>query len=237
MASLKETLDLLLALQDIDKQILRARKARTNLDNGEAADKAAINARNVYQTKYDAYHKAAAELKDNELKLASIEAKVKQNKQRLYQGTVTNAKELSNIEKEIASLGRQRSDLDGRILELMDTADALRVEMDAAEAEANQADRQSATAVTEFRTKYDSLSEELEILTRRRADSVACVEDTAMLKKYEELSAKLGGVGIAKIANLNCGGCNMTLPTMLIKNTKDLGEMQVCENCGRILAP
>lgn len=237
MASLKETLDLLLQLQDIDKQIQRAQRSQKGLDTGSAAEAAANSARNTFETKNAAYHTASTELKDNELKLASIEAKVKQYQQKLYQGTVTNAKELSNIEKEVAALGRQRSDLDSRVLELMDTVDQLRSEMDVADEEAKVAQQKLETAMSDFRIRYDGLTQELDILMRQRNDVVSCIEDKALLKKYEDLRAKSGGIGIAKIANQNCGGCNMTLPTTIIKNTKDLGQVQICENCGRILAP
>src|ERR687886_568955 len=102
---LQDTLRALAALQQIDTQIQRARRA-------QAARQAANTAR-------DTLHRLTAEQKDNELKEEAIETKRKNYQQRLYQGSVTNPKELSNIEREIEALGRQRSDLDGRILELM----------------------------------------------------------------------------------------------------------------------
>jgi predicted nucleic acid-binding Zn-ribbon protein len=108
MAYLHATLNALLDLQNIDRQIQRAKRAQAGLDNGSNAEAAANSARSLYETKNSGYHKAMGELKDCELKLAALEQKLKSYQQKLYQGTVTNAKELANIEKEIAALGRQR---------------------------------------------------------------------------------------------------------------------------------
>src|SRR5580704_4815137 len=119
MTDLPTTLKSLLELQQIDRQIQRAKKAQSTLDTGETARAAATQARDLYNAKNTAYHRASGDLKDTELKLAALETKLKTYQQKLYQGGITNAKELSNIEKEIHALGRQRSDLDGKILELM----------------------------------------------------------------------------------------------------------------------
>ncbi len=81
------------------------------------------------QQKRTALHKVSGDLKDTELKLEGVETKRKNYQQKLYQGTVTNAKELANIEKEIEALGRQRSDLDGKVLELMEQVEQAQAEM------------------------------------------------------------------------------------------------------------
>jgi hypothetical protein len=237
MASLRDTLTALLNLQQVDRQIQRAKKAQAGLDNGSTAAAESTAARSAYEAKNDGYHRASGELKDCELKLATLEQKLKVYEQKLYQGTVTNPKELANIEKEIAALGRQRSDLDGRILELMDEVDQKKTDAELAHAEANAKDAGRQAAVEQFRAEYDRYNQEIESLMRERADAQALVNDPPLLKRYDEIRAKSGGVGIVQITNQNCGGCNMTLPTAQIKAVKDAEEVQTCENCRRILAP
>ncbi len=61
------------------------------------------------------------------------------------------------------------------------------------------------------------------------------MEDKALLKRYDDIRAKAGGVGIAKIEGSACGGCHMTLPATLIKAVKEMAQPQTCENCGRLL--
>ncbi len=235
MPTIPETLKALYAVQQIDSAIQRSKKAQAALDNGTAATAAAEAARSVAQEKRSDWQKSSGDLKDSELKLDTIETKRKSYQQKLYQGTVTNPKELSNIEKEIEALGRQRSDLDGRILELMEEVEQAQAALTVAEEEARQAEGHQSATVSAFRSRHEALDLELTDLAQQRRDAATMVEDKAALKRYEDIRAKSGGIGIAKIEGNACGGCHMTLPATLIKTVKEGAQMQTCENCGRLL--
>ena len=235
MPTVPETLKALYALQLVDSQIQRAKRAQAALDNGTAAAAAAQAARDQAQARRGEWQKLAGELKDSELKSAAVETKRKNYQQKLYQGTVTNPKELANIEKEIEALGRQQSDLDGRVLELMDGAEQAQAALTVAEEQARQADGHRAEVVASFRSRHEALDLELADLTRQRSEVEPLVEDRAALKRYEAIRAKPGGIGIARIEGNSCGGCHMTLSSTSIKAVKEGTQMQTCENCGRIL--
>ncbi|MGO8670602.1 MAG: zinc ribbon domain-containing protein [Capsulimonadaceae bacterium] len=236
MTSLRDTLASLVALQQIDRQLQRVRRSQAALDNGSGAKEKFTAARDAYEAKNTALHRVSTELKDCELKLASVETKMTTYRNKLYQGTVTNAKELANIEKEIAALGRQRSDLDDKILDLMEQVEQRRGDARAAEAEMSEAECAHQAALARFQSEHEKMCDELSDLTKQRADAVGNVSDAALLKRYDDLRAK-AGVGIVQIANHNCGGCNMTLPTAQVKLVRDAEQIQSCENCGRLLAP
>ena len=233
--SVPEILQQLLALQQIDSQIQRAKRQQAALDTGAEAGAQFEAAQSAARQALAAAHKAAGELKDNELKLSSIEAKRKQYQQKLYQGSITNARELGNIEREIEALGRQRSDLDGRILELMEESEKLQEEADRAEAAARQAETHQADVVAAFRSRYEALSLELTELQPRRSEAAAAIADAALLKRYETIRAKAGGIGIARVEGNDCGGCRMTLPSSIVKAVRESPDVQTCENCGRLL--
>lgn len=235
MPTVSETLGALYAVQQIDTQVLRARKTQAGLDNGTVAGAASAAAGTEAKGKKAELHKLAGELKDSELKLETVEGKRKSYQQKLYQGTVTNARELANIEKEIEALGRQQSDLDGRILTLMDEAESAGAASAAADAAGRAAEGHQAEVLAAYRSRYDALTLELTNLTRQRQDAAARVEDKAALKRYDDLRAKLSGIGIAKIEGDTCSGCRMKLGSALIKSVKEAASMQTCENCGRLL--
>ncbi len=235
MPSVPETLTALYAVQQIDTLIQRAKRSQVNLDNGTAAGTAAAAAGSAAQAKKSALHALAGDLKDNELKLSTVETKRKTYQQKLYQGSVTNAKELANIEREIEALGRQQSDLDGRILMLMEEVEQAQAESSVTEAQAHTAEGHRAEVVAAYRSRYDALSLEIGDLTQRRESTAAGVEDKAAMKRYNDIRAKAGGIGIAKIEGDTCGGCHMKLSSTLIKAVKEQAQMQTCENCGRLL--
>ncbi len=235
MPSVPETLTALYAVQQIDTQILRAKRSQSNLDNGTAAAAAAAAANAAAQAKKAELHTLAGDLKDNELKLSTVETKRKSYQQKLYQGSVTNAKELANIEREIEALGRQQSDLDGRILILMEEVEQAQVGSSAAEAEAHTAEGHRAEIIAAYRSRYEALTLELTSLMQQRDNAAASVEDKAVLKRYDGIRAKAAGIGIAKVEGDTCGGCRMKLSSTLIKAVKEQAQIQTCENCGRLL--
>lgn len=237
MPSVRDTLTALYAVQEIDTLLVRAKRSQAGLDNGTEASAAAEAANAASKQKRDALHKLAGELKDSELKLETVETKRKSYQQKLYQGTVTNARELANIEKEIEALGRQQSDLDGRILALMEEVEQAQADSSVAEAQARAAEGHRTEVLAAYRSRYDALALELSSLTQQREAAAARVEDAAALKRYDAIRVKSAGIGIAKIEGDTCGGCRMKLSSTLIKAVKELAQTQTCENCGRLLLP
>ena len=235
MPTSTETLQALYALQQLDSRIQQAKRSQSSLDNGTQATAQSEAAKSAASAKRTALHKISGDLKDSELKLSALETKRLSYQQKLYQGTVTNAKELANIEREIEALGRQRSDLDSRILELMEQAEQSQADSALADAQASQAEGHRAEILNQFRARYDALTLELATLTPQRDSAALTVEDKKLLKKYEDMRPKMGGVGIAKIEGNSCGGCHMTLPSGLIKAVKEAAAPQVCDNCGRLI--
>jgi len=237
MPSVPETLTALYAVQEIDTLIQRAKRSQAGLDNGTAASAAAEAANTAAKQKRDDLHKRAGDLKDSELKLETVEAKRKNYQQKLYQGSVTNARELANIEKEIEALGRQQSDLDGRILALMEEVEQAQAESSVAEAQAHTAEGHWTEVLAAYRSRYDALALELTTLAQQREAAAAKVEDKTALKRYDAIRVKSAGIGIAKIEGDTCGGCRMKLSSTLIKAVKEQAQIETCENCGRLLLP
>ena len=58
--------------------------------------------------------------------------------------------------------------------------------------------------------------------------------DKALLKKYALVKSH-HAVPIAKVENNQCSGCNMSLPTAVVKRVSTGLSLVECENCGRIL--
>lgn len=234
---LEENLGALLALQQIDSHIGRVRRAMAGLDDGTQAAAAAREAQAAAKSRRDTLHQLSGDLKDSELKLSGVESKQKNYQQRLYQGTVTNPKELSNIEREIEALGRQRSDLDGRILDLMEQVETAQGEAEAADAQAREAEAHLTETVAAFQSRHRTLEQDLADAARRRSEAAGAVTDKALLKRYEDIRARPGGLGIVRIEGTDCGGCHMVLPASQIKAVREMQAPQACENCGRLLAP
>ena len=92
--------------------------------------------------------------------------------------------------------------------------------------------------------QYDALRVECEAEREARADEIAKHDknleklaksvDPAHMERYNKVRQH-HAVPIAKIVNSKCGGCNMSLPMVMLKKIATSDNVIECENCGRIL--
>jgi len=75
------------------------------------------------------------------------------------------------------------------------------------------------------------------VAERDQRDAAASAVAEELLARYEQLRARLGGIGAAKLEHGTCMGCRMKLPATEIDRLKREPEDAVvtCDQCGRIL--
>lgn len=234
-------LSLLLTLQDHDTTLDQLRHRRDNLP--ERAELTAI-AREVEQL--DARTEATAEQRDElarlqqrlEDEIDALEAKSTSVDRTLYSGTVNNPRELTALQEELAALGRRRSQLEDRVLELMEEREPLDTALDQAATrriELVTRHEQVGTALVEAEAALDAALAE----AAERRDEAAAGIPAPLLAEYERLRSRMGGVAVAPLQGRSCGGCHLALSAVEIDRLRHLppGTVVHCEECGRILVP
>ncbi|MEZ4627317.1 MAG: C4-type zinc ribbon domain-containing protein [Eubacteriales bacterium] len=68
----------------------------------------------------------------------------------------------------------------------------------------------------------------------KKLATLAKTVDPVLLERYNKVKQH-HAVPIAKIVNSKCGGCNMSLPMVMLKKIATTDGIVECENCGRIL--
>lgn len=231
---MSENLKTLYELQKIDSGLIKAQKARASLDAGASLKQQLEIIRKDHASVEKLYHEATTELRDCELNLKSIEAKTKTYQDKLYAGKVTNAKELSSMEKEIEMLGRQKDKLEERILELMDLVEARKKTFNSAQTLLAKREAEYTDYIAGQRKQAALLNAKIKEYTALREEAAPKV-DKVLLARYENMRGRLAGVGVSKVTEGTCSACH----TQLLKNTlhalADDTEIQTCENCSRIL--
>jgi len=232
-----EQLSLLCELQDIDT---RMSEAQARLD-------ALVE---VLQTEekikhYSAAHAKAAksllereaQAKDLDLQLKSIDEKRSSYEKKLYSGKVTNPKELSAMEKEIAMLKEQQGQLDEKVLEALETAKnsrekaaSLAKSCDVLQRRLEAARKQESSERTEMEALLASLQPKREAL-------VAKITDKALYTRYESVRVRSKSTGMAYALDGKCGGCRIGMRGVTMQELRNSDSFTCCENCGRILVP
>lgn len=173
--------------------------------------------------------------RDLNLELDGLNSKVKRSEQRLYSGNVKNPKELSDLQSEIASLGRRRTGLEDDILEAM-------IMIEEAETEKTAADESLATVQTKweraqanYKQEQNELALALHQLMTKRKEQLKMVTAES-LSEYESLSRSKNGLAIAKLRANMCLGCRTTVSANIERLARQ-GQRAYCGNCGRIVVP
>ncbi|MCS7259840.1 MAG: hypothetical protein NZ765_03555 [Anaerolineae bacterium] len=179
-------------------------------------------------------HACHAQTKDLDLELRSLTQRIEADEQRLYSGRVTNPKELTSLQNDVAALKRWREKKEESLLEAMEAEE---------EAKAQLAEARAALArvTEEWQSTQAKLSAEKECLEQRRSElqeyrrflcSTLAESD---LEIYNRLRVRKGGRAVAGVKNGVCQGCHVAPPLHQIQQASLGSELVFCNNCGRIL--
>jgi predicted nucleic acid-binding Zn-ribbon protein len=232
--ALKEDLALLYELQHADTSLDRLAQELATLDDGSRAARRAQEAAATLQTAADQLRHTEGELKDRELALESTEAERKQKWQRAYGGTVSDAKELSALERKIEELDRRKGKLEEDILALYDTVERLRAEHAAAAQRAEEGAHRAKRARSHFLHRTKEIHEEQAALTAGRPELVARLPEP-LYQQYEKSRASQEGVAVAGLVAGACECCHTRTPNEYLTDLRRGLRMIHCESCGRIL--
>jgi uncharacterized protein len=175
-----------------------------------------------------------ARVTDLKLEIQTINRQSTQLNDRLYSGTVSNPKELEDIQDKLVELKHRHAALEDEQLETMITVEEL--------ADALATARQHLSTVeTQWAEQQDRLTQEQRQLKRAvkklkadRQDALqAITPDNAAL--YEDLRAKKRRRAVAELEGESCSVCGVGQTTTAVQRVRRKQELVFCSSCGRIL--
>lgn len=172
--------------------------------------------------------------KDAEWALEDVERRLKQQEQRLYNGSVTGTKELNALQQEVQNLRAQQARQEEKALEMMEAAETLR---EAAEQKARAVkDAEQTWEISNAAgvTRFGQLEEKLQVLYGKRGELTVTMEDE-LVKRYEGMRKTKQGRVVSKVEQNSCQWCRVILTPSELQRVRISAELQTCSNCGRIL--
>jgi predicted nucleic acid-binding Zn-ribbon protein len=231
--------DALLVVQEHDTASDRLRHRLATLPERAELDKAEQALAELDATRAEVggrRDEIAARQKRLEDELASLEAKIGEVEKRLYSGGVTVPRELQALQADAESLKRHKSSLEDTILETMSEREPFDGEVDQLNARRAELEAEHGRLLAVLAEAGADIEHELATETAARAEAARDVPDD-LLTRYEQLRAKLGGVGAARLGGASCTGCHLTLPATELDRIRRAppDEVILCDQCGRIL--
>lgn len=168
--------------------------------------------------------------------LTTAEAKATDIDKRMYGGTVSNARELQDLQTELESLRRHISTVEDEAfltLEQAEEAQSRLTELEAMRAEIDDRRTAAEMALTAAAAEIDAEAAEVEA----RRSALNATISPELVDEYERLRASLAGVAVARLVANRCEGCHLTLPAVEIDRIRHLppDEKVYCDECGRLL--
>lgn len=167
-----------------------------------------------------------------EAQLQDEEGKMKDRRMRLNR--VRNEKELAALRREI-ELGKEANQqMEEEIFRLLEASDRLQASASEAERAQAELEAQTITLLEENQGRIEAIRAELE-MARQRRENMAESLDGDLLRKYEQIFARRGGLAVVEVRNAACSGCHMNLPPQFFNELQRATDIRLCPNCHRIL--
>jgi predicted nucleic acid-binding Zn-ribbon protein len=163
-----------------------------------------------------------------------LEQKIEREEGRLFSGGVSNPKELSALQAEVASLRSRRAAREDDLLEIMVRADQAEETMQKLRVEREAVAREAAELSAAVDVELGRMGSELEDHNERRTSARADIP-ADILSLYERIRASRNGIGAAALVGGACQGCHTKLPAREVERMRAEGGLQRCDNCRRIL--
>ncbi|MEU3710222.1 zinc ribbon domain-containing protein [Streptomyces catenulae] len=165
-----------------------------------------------------------------------VRQRAARDQKRLDSGAVTSPKDLESLQRELASLAKRQGDLEDIVLEVMERREAAQARATelSGRVDAVQAKVDDVTARRD--AAYAEIDGEADTVTKERGLTVADIP-ADLLKLYDRLREKHGGIGAARLYQRRCEGCRLELDLTELNDVRSAAADTVvrCENCSRIL--
>ncbi len=221
-------------LQQIDLELDRLTNEEQALSSSLQGNSALQRARAEHTLAQQQLRSSQQAQKEAEWTFEDLGRRLSTHEQRLYNGTVTNSKELSSLQQEVQRLRAQQSRQEDTVLEVIEATEALQDTAQRKAAALQQAEetwQQENAALVLRREQLERQKQE----AKARRTSFAGNIDAALLTRYETLRRTKQGRAVSKIEQSSCQWCRVILTPSELQRVRVSSDLQTCSNCGRIL--
>ncbi|PPK63416.1 C4-type zinc ribbon domain-containing protein [Actinokineospora auranticolor] len=227
----------LLDLAEVDAELARVRHRRTSMPELAelAAAEQAVRARRdavvAIRTQLDDLDREAAR---QEKEIDAVRAREDRDRKLLSGGTI-GAKQLTDLEHELASLERRQSVLEDDLLELMERREAVELDTKHADLELGKAEQVLADVTHRRDENLADLDTNEARRTAERAKVLPGIPED-LLKVYTRRH-ELRGIGAALLRARRCGACRLELDSREVSRIREAASDEVleCPECGAVL--
>jgi len=188
------------------------------------------------QNRLDSEQKRLDELRhqhrDAEAEVDDLLSKISAIEEQLYGGKISNPKELSSLQHEVATMKAKSDQQENKALEIIDQVEAAEASLATATSEYKKLEEEWRRQQQLLTTEIEQLKKSLADLKTKRAQLAGQI-DSPTLKLYEKIRQQKKQA-VAKVEQGICRACRISLSASALQRARS-GQPVQCGTCGRIL--
>ncbi len=220
-------------LQEIEQEAGALEKEIAGIEASLAGNEALVKARNDVSSTEQKIADIKKAQHANDTEITDLNAKITESEKHLYDGSVSNPKELVNRQIEIDGLKAKRSEFEAKAIEIIEQLDAANAALKTAQENLARIESEWQGLRLDLTKKLDAQKAHLTELQTKRDQLIATIPPDAVVC-YNRVKKQKGGNAVARIEQGICRGCRIQLPVREIQQARGNRIVQ-CSSCGRIL--
>lgn len=232
-----EDLATLQALQAADDAVRRLEHQLAGLPEQRAVEALEARATALRAEEEDVTARLATAARDQRQVEGEIDALTRrrdEERARLFDGSLTQMREIQAAEAEVASTERRRGEHEEQLLEVMEQVEAITAELGAVGAAGAALAEELAAA----RTARDAAAGELTgriAAARAEREPIAARLPEDLRARYAAAAARGQGTGVAVLRDEACSACRITFPRSELNALLTGPPLAACPQCRRLL--
>jgi predicted nucleic acid-binding Zn-ribbon protein len=225
----------LLALQDLDIEIMRAKKRLDELPEKREILATRQKARDVTDLHGKAdllVKKLQADLKAHQDEITTLAEKIAVEQTKVM--ATTDHRAVQSITREMDGLRRRQDKMEMESLQLMERIDKASAQILKIDEALKQLAEKDAALVARFKSVGGALQTEIVDMERRRDETAESI-DVDVISRYEQIRESKGGVGVGRLDGEACSACRMSLPAERVRELQSGDDVSVCPQCRRLI--
>ncbi len=180
------------------------------------------------------FHRTTGDLKQTEASAQAKQIKIEQSESSLYKGSITNPKELSDLQAEISSLKKSLAQIEETQFLEMASVEEAEIQMTSAKKEYESALKKAETENSSLFSELETIKKNLEKLRVEREVALQQLS-VESISVYENLRKAKNRIAITQVEDESCSVCGSEIRPTEIQKSKSSTSIAFCPGCGRIL--
>jgi len=221
-------------LQQAERTIVRNHKRIQKIEKELAQNAGIAEAQSIVDEAENVVKPLRAEHAELVDQLENTRTRRKETEERLYSGSVTNPKELTEMQQEMEALERRDTTLQTRIASTEESLAEAEIQLDDARSHLEHITDALAGEHQALAAEKRQLAAEMEKMKGIRTHLMAQL-DGELIERYQQMRPRMNGQPVSVMKDDTCTVCGVMQISTRARQVRQNEELITCTNCHRIL--